>query len=68
MTCTKTPPAVLRLPVALLALALVTAAPADDPDSGGADVPPTVSSRTDVLVHEPPKPPPAPAQVTERQR
>jgi hypothetical protein len=64
MACTKIPPAVLRLPVALLALALVTAAPADDPDAGRADVPSTVSGRTDVLIHEPPKPPSVPADVT----
>jgi hypothetical protein len=49
------PPAALRLPVALLAFALASGAPADDPYNrpDRADIPPYVTKRVDLLVHEP---------------
>ena len=70
MVRNKKPPAVLRLPVALLALALASAAPADDPDSRSerADIPPYVTTRTEILIHETKVPPPAPDRATEQPR
>jgi hypothetical protein len=61
------PPAVLRLPVALLAFALASGAPADDPDNrpDRADIPPYVTKRVDLLVHEPKAAPADPARVPE---
>jgi hypothetical protein len=66
----RKPPAVLRLPVALLVLAFVAAAPEDDPESRSerADIPPYVATRTDILIHETKVPPPAPVRATERPR
>ena len=66
----KKPPAILRLPVALLALALAPAAAADDPESRSerADIPPYVATRTEILIHESKVPPPAPVRATERPR
>lgn len=63
----KKPPAVLRLPVALLVLALVAAAPEDDPErrSERAAIPPDVVQRIDVLVHEPTVRPPVTIPATE---
>jgi hypothetical protein len=70
MVRNKKPPAILRLPVALLALALVPAAAADDSDrrSERADIPPYVATRTEILIHESKVPPPAPVRATERPR
>jgi len=69
MVRTEKPPAALRLPVALLALA--SAATADD--RGGrserAEIPPYVTTRTEILIHERTAPPPAPVvRATERQQ
>ena len=70
MVRNEKPPAVLRLPVALLALALASAAPADDPErqSERAAIPPYVAERIDVLVHEPTVRPPATIRATEGQQ
>jgi hypothetical protein len=70
MVRNKKPPAVLRLPVALLALAFAFPAPADDPDGRAerADIPPYVATRTEILIHEMKVPPPAPVRATERPR
>ena len=70
MVRNRKPPAVLRLPVALLALALAPAAAADDPESRAerADIPPYVATRTEILIHETKVPPPAPVRATERPR
>jgi len=70
MVRNKKPPAILRLPVALLALALAPGAAADDPDSRSerADIPPYVATRTEILIHETKVPPPAPVRATERPR
>ena len=70
MVRNKKPPAILRLPVALLALALAPGAPADDPESQSerADIPPYVATRTEILIHETKAPPPAPVRATERPR
>ena len=64
MACIKKPPAALRLPVALFALALAWAAPPEDPDTGRAEIPPYVTKRTDLLIHEPT----VPARATERKQ
>jgi hypothetical protein len=70
MVRNKKPPAFLRLPVALLALALAPAAAADDPESRSerADIPPYVARRTEILIHETKVPPPAPVRATEQPR
>jgi len=70
MVRNKKPPAILRLPVALLALALAPPAAADDPESRSerADIPPYVATRTEILIHESKVPPPAPVRATERPR
>jgi hypothetical protein len=70
MVRNKKPPAILRLPVALLVLALAPAAAADDPESRSerADIPPYVATRTEILIHETKLPPPAPVRATERPR
>ena len=68
MVCIKKPPAALRLPVALFALAVAWAAPAEDPDTGRAEVPPYVAKRTDLLIHEPTASPAVPARATERKQ
>jgi hypothetical protein len=64
------PPAVLRLPVALLAFALASGAPADDPDNrpDRADIPPYVTKRVDLLVHEPAVAPAEAPHARERMR
>jgi hypothetical protein len=68
MVCNKKPPAALRLPVALLALAIASAVVADDPDTGREQIPPYVAKRADLLIHEPTGSPPVPAQAAGRNR
>jgi hypothetical protein len=70
MVRNRKPPALPRLPVALLVLALASPASAHDPDnrSEQADIPPYVATRTEILIHETKVPPPAPVRATERPR
>jgi hypothetical protein len=67
MSRTRKPPALLRLPVAVLALALASGVPADDPDNrpDRPDIPTFVTKRVDLLVHEPFPASPDPADVTQ---
>jgi hypothetical protein len=67
MSYPRKPPAPLRLPVALLALALASGVPADDPDNrpDRPDIPTYVTKRVDLLVHEPLPASPDPGTVTE---
>lgn len=70
MVCTKNPPAALRLPVALFAFALASAVTADDPVTrpGRAEIPPYVTQRIDLLIHEPTSASPDPGRTTERKQ
>jgi hypothetical protein len=56
--------------VAVLALALASGVPADDPDNrpDRPDIPTYVTKRVDLLVHEPLPASPDPANVTEGKR
>jgi hypothetical protein len=71
MVRNKKPPVALQLPVALLALVLASAATADHRDgrSERAEIPPYVTTRTEILIHERTAPRPAPVvRATERQQ
>ncbi len=58
---TEKPPAVLGLPVVILILGILLAAPTEDPVdcSACAGIPPFVATRTELLIYDPPPPLPS---------